>query len=85
MRRNTSAGDKERFKVLIAEFRETAAENLDEKEKVLVQRIAESTAAPAIFAPIEDDITAKRLLSLCVEAYFLATNFNNLIAEARQV
>jgi hypothetical protein len=85
MRKNTSAADKARFKALMAEFQEAATENLDEDEKLLIRRIAESTEAPSIFAKVKDDVTAKRLLSLCVEAHYLAKNFHRLVSEARQV
>jgi hypothetical protein len=68
---------------LLAEFRDAAAENLGPDEKLLIQHIAESDEAPAIFAKVEDDKTAKRLLSLCVEAYHLAINFHKDVADAR--
>jgi hypothetical protein len=82
---NNTIADNSRFQELVAEFQEAADQNLDEDEKALIQRIAQSTEAPSIFAKVKDDQTAKRLLSLCVEGYYLAKNFHRLIAEARRV
>jgi hypothetical protein len=84
MPRNAAAVDKRRFEVLIAEFRKAAEGNLDDDEKLLMQRVAESDEAPTIFAKIKDDKIAKRLLSLCFEAHFLAKNFNKLTSDARR-
>jgi hypothetical protein len=61
MPRNAAAVDKRRFEVLIAEFRKAAEGNLDDDEKLLMQRVAESDEAPTIFAKIKDDKIAKRL------------------------
>jgi hypothetical protein len=82
MPRNASA-EKMRFRALIAEFQTAAADNLDEDERLLVQRIAGSVNAPAIFAKVKCDIAVRRLLSLCVEVHFLAAHFNQLIANAQ--
>jgi hypothetical protein len=83
MPRNSFAANRKRFDALLAEFLDAAAENLAPGEKLLMQRIAESDEAAAIFARVEDDNTVKRLVLLCVEAHDLATNFHKLIADAR--
>ena len=84
MPRNTSAANQKRFNALVAEFQVAAAENHSPSEKLLIQRIAESDEAAAIFAKVKDDNTVMRLLSLCVEGHDLATNFHKLVADARR-
>lgn len=85
MRKQISAAHKQRFKALLAEFRETAAGSLDEDEKLLMDRVTKNVEAPEIFAKIGDEVTVRQLLSLCVEAHSLARNFNKSIAEARRL
>jgi hypothetical protein len=85
MPRNTAAAAQKRFKALIAEFLEGAAKTLDEEEKRLVERIAENPEAPSVLGATEDEKTGKRLLSLCIEAHSVLTNFHRMIAEARRV
>jgi hypothetical protein len=82
MPRNTSVANKERFDKIFAEFYEAVAKNLDEDEKLLMHRIAESPDAPDAFAEIKDSATIKRLLWLCVEVRFLAAHFNEFIGNA---
>ena len=84
MLRNNSAAYSRRFKALIEQFRGEAGETLDEGEKLLVERIAASPEAASIFGPIEDDITAKRLLRLCIEADAVSTNFHGMVEEAQR-
>ena len=84
MPRNTSASDQARFTAVLSDFQKAAANNLNDDEKRLMQRIEQSVEAIAIFAKTKDDTTVKRLLSLCIEVDFLAKNFAKLIAEARR-
>jgi hypothetical protein len=69
MPRNAGGDEKRRFHALLAKFREAAADNLDEDEKLLMRRIAENAVAPSIFAAVENDATVKRLLWLCVTSF----------------
>jgi hypothetical protein len=64
MQKQISAADKQRIRALLAEFQEAAAGNLDEDEKLLMNRVAKSVEAPEIFGIIGDDVTVRRLLSL---------------------
>ena len=85
MQKQISGADTQRFKALLAEFREAAAGNLDEDETLLMNRVAKSVEAPEIFRKVGNDVTIRRLLSLCIEAYSLAKNFEKSIGEARHL
>ena len=63
MRKQISAAHKQRFKALLAEFREAAAGSFDEDERLLMDRVTKNVWAPEIFAKIGDDVTVRQLLS----------------------
>jgi hypothetical protein len=85
MQKQILAADKQRIRALLAEFQEAAAGNLDEDEKLLMNRVAKSVEAPEIFGKIGDDVTIRRLLSLCLEVHSLAKNFNKSTGEAHRL
>ncbi|MGB6797813.1 MAG: hypothetical protein WBE48_14935 [Xanthobacteraceae bacterium] len=85
MLRNSSAAYSRRLKSLIEQFRGEVGETLDEGEKLLVEHIAANPEAPSIFGPIEDDITAKRLLRLCIEAHAVSIHFHSMVEDAHRI
>jgi GH18 family chitinase len=83
--RNAAGADERRFKKLMAKFRKAADENLEEDERLLMERIAQSAEAFSIFGRVAVNNKATRLLSLCAEAHDLLRTFHPYTTEAREV